>query len=99
MQKPNNRDQIAIKLSGVSKKYTIHHEKPTLVERVAKGRDEEFWVYPGKCEAFIPGAQQRITGNQKRRAERQTYQPRLTRRVGIIGLNGFWGNTTPQSTI
>ena len=37
-------NQIAIKLENVSKKYTIHHEKPTLVERLAKGRDEEFWA-------------------------------------------------------
>ncbi|MEK7543654.1 MAG: ABC transporter ATP-binding protein [Patescibacteria group bacterium] len=37
-------NQIAIKLSGVSKKYTIHHEKPTLMERLAKGKDEEFWA-------------------------------------------------------
>lgn len=44
MQKPNNRDQIAIKLSGVSKKYTIHHEKPTLAERLIKKKDEEFWA-------------------------------------------------------
>ncbi|MEK7119077.1 MAG: signal peptidase I [Patescibacteria group bacterium] len=35
---------IAIKLTGVSKRYTIHHEKPTLVERLAKGKDEEFWA-------------------------------------------------------
>ncbi len=35
---------IAIKLTGVSKQYTIHHEKPTLVERLARGRDEEFWA-------------------------------------------------------
>lgn len=35
-------NQIAIKLSGVTKKYIIHHEKPTLVERLTNGRDEEF---------------------------------------------------------
>ncbi len=39
-----NKNDIAIKLSGVSKRYTIHHEKPTLVERLANGRDEEFWA-------------------------------------------------------
>lgn len=43
MQKPNNRDQIAIKLSGVTKKYTIHHDKPTLMEKLVK-RDETFWA-------------------------------------------------------
>ena len=44
MQKQNNRDQIAIKLIGVSKKYEIHHEKPTLVEKFVKGRNETFWA-------------------------------------------------------
>lgn len=39
-----NRDgDIAIQLSGVSKRYTIHHEKPTLVEKLVK-RDETFWA-------------------------------------------------------
>lgn len=37
-------DSIAIRLSGISKRYTIHHEKPTLVERLTKGKDEEFWA-------------------------------------------------------
>jgi len=32
----------AIELYGISKKYTIHHEKPTLVEKFFKGRDEKF---------------------------------------------------------
>ncbi len=35
---------IAIRLSGVSKRYTIHHEKPTLVEKLVNGRNEEFWA-------------------------------------------------------
>jgi len=35
--KPSTTDnQIAIKLVGISKKYTIHHEKPVLVERLAR---------------------------------------------------------------
>lgn len=37
-------NDIAIQLTNVSKRYTIHHEKPTLVERLAKGKDEEFWA-------------------------------------------------------
>ncbi len=41
MKKSND---IAIQLSGVSKRYTIHHEKPTLVEKLVNGRDEEFWA-------------------------------------------------------
>ncbi len=42
MKKINH--DIAINLVGISKKYTIHHEKPTLVERLTNGRDEEFWA-------------------------------------------------------
>lgn len=40
----NKTGDIAIQLMGISKRYTIHHEKPTLVERLAKGKDEEFWA-------------------------------------------------------
>ncbi len=39
-----DNSRIAIKLTGVSKLYTIHHEKPTLVEKLVKGKDEEFWA-------------------------------------------------------
>lgn len=35
---------IAIRLTGVSKKYEIHHEKPTLVEKFVKGKNETFWA-------------------------------------------------------
>lgn len=38
------RNNSAIKLSHVSKRYTIHHEKPILVEHLIKGRHEEFWA-------------------------------------------------------
>lgn len=38
------KNNIAIRLTDVSKRYTIHHEKPTLVERLTRGRDEEFWA-------------------------------------------------------
>lgn len=31
-----------IRLSNISKSYTIHHEKPTLIEKVVKGREEKF---------------------------------------------------------
>lgn len=40
----NNKNNIAIELSNVSKKYVIHHEKPTLLERVLQGKNEEFWA-------------------------------------------------------
>ncbi len=35
---------IAIQLTGVAKKYEIHHEKPTLVEKFVKGKNETFWA-------------------------------------------------------
>lgn len=38
----NQDNNIAIRLSGVTKQYTIHHEKPTLVEKMVKGREEKF---------------------------------------------------------
>lgn len=44
MLSKTNKNQVAIKLENVSKKYTIHHEKPTLVERLTRGKDEEFWA-------------------------------------------------------
>lgn len=43
--KPKNT--IAIRLINVSKKYEIHHEKPTLVEKFVKGRNETFWALRG----------------------------------------------------
>ncbi len=37
--------EIAVKLTGVSKKYIVHHEKPTLAENIFwRGRNEEFWA-------------------------------------------------------
>jgi ABC-type polysaccharide/polyol phosphate transport system ATPase subunit len=41
MKKANNS---AIKLINISKKYTIHHEKPTLVEHLIKTRKETFYA-------------------------------------------------------
>jgi len=38
------KKEIAVKLTKVSKKYLIHHEKPTLAERLIKGKSEEFWA-------------------------------------------------------
>jgi lipopolysaccharide transport system ATP-binding protein len=37
-------EDFAIKLTGVSKKYIVHHEKPTLVEKVIKTQNESFWA-------------------------------------------------------
>ena len=35
---------IAIRLTNVSKKYIVHHEKPTLVEKLINRKNEEFWA-------------------------------------------------------
>lgn len=35
---------LALQLAGVSKKYEIHHEKPTLVERFTSRKIETFWA-------------------------------------------------------
>lgn len=44
----NSPNDIAIQLTNVSKKYEIHHEKPTLVEKFVKSagwrRNETFWA-------------------------------------------------------
>lgn len=39
-----NQNKIAIRLTNVSKRYTIHHEKPTLVEHLINGKNETFWA-------------------------------------------------------
>ena len=44
MQSTIHNQQLAIELIGVSKKYEIHHEKPTLVEKFVKGKNETFWA-------------------------------------------------------
>lgn len=37
-------NQVAIRLINVSKRYTIHHEKPTLVEHLITSKHEKFWA-------------------------------------------------------
>lgn len=39
-----NAQEIVIQLTNVNKKYEIHHEKPTLVEKIVKGKNETFWA-------------------------------------------------------
>src|SRR3972149_3809016 len=34
--------EVAIRLTSVTKKYTLHHEKPTLVEKFVNGKEEQF---------------------------------------------------------
>ncbi len=44
MKKNPPGNQIAIQLIDVGKKYEIHHEKPTLVEKFVNGQNETFWA-------------------------------------------------------
>ena len=44
-KRSTSNNSIAIRLTNVSKRYTIHHEKPTLVEHLIKGRNEKFWAF------------------------------------------------------
>jgi len=37
-------NDISIKLTNITKEYTIHHEKPTLVEKFYRGREEKFFA-------------------------------------------------------
>ena len=37
-----HKNTFAVKLTNISKHYIIHHEKPTLVERVINGKNEKF---------------------------------------------------------
>lgn len=39
-----DKKDVAVTLISVSKKYEIHHEKPTLVEKFVKGNNETFWA-------------------------------------------------------
>lgn len=53
---------LAIKLSHISKKYEIHHEKPTLVEKFIKGRNETFWALRDVNLEFKKGERVGIIG-------------------------------------
>jgi len=57
-----HNDKIAIQLTNVSKKYEIHHEKPTLVEKFVKGRNETFWALRGINLTIYRGDRIGITG-------------------------------------
>lgn len=66
---------IAIKLSGISKRYTIHHEKPTLVERLAKGKDEEFWALKDINLTIRKGERMGLPASPPRSYRRAEYLP------------------------
>lgn len=61
MKKQND---IAIKLSNISKKYILHHQKPTLVENIFKfGQREEFWALKNINLEIKKGQSLGIVGN------------------------------------
>lgn len=55
---------IAIKLTGISKKYILHHQKPTLVENIFKvGKKEAIWALKDINLAINQGEKIGIIGN------------------------------------
>jgi teichoic acid transport system ATP-binding protein len=44
MKKLKTNQSYAVKLTNISKMYEIHHEKPTLVEKLIKGQNETFYA-------------------------------------------------------
>lgn len=52
-----------LKLENISKKYILHHEKPTLVENILSGRNkEEFWALKDINLTIKPGESVGIIG-------------------------------------
>ena len=43
----NTEDNFAIKLAGITKKYLVYHNRPTLTERLFKSTAEEFYALKG----------------------------------------------------
>lgn len=62
MQSTIHNQQLAIKLTNVNKKYEIHHEKPTLVEKFVKGPNETFWALKNVNLTIEKGAKVGIIG-------------------------------------
>ncbi len=44
MKGTRTKRQVSIQLIGINKRYELYHEKPTLVEKFVKGRNETFWA-------------------------------------------------------
>lgn len=42
--KLKDKSQLAVRLTNVTKKYLIHHEKPTLIEKLFKNKIDEFYA-------------------------------------------------------
>jgi len=55
-------NNIAIKLTNVTKRYTIHHEKPTLVEHLINGKNESFDALEGINLTITKGEKVGIIG-------------------------------------
>ncbi len=60
--KINNRSKVAIKITNVSKKYVIHHEKPTLIEKIIKSKRDEFYALQNINLNIIKGEKLGIIG-------------------------------------
>lgn len=54
---------VSVKLTNVSKKYTLHHEKPTLVENIlARKKEDEFWALNNINLSIMKGEKVGIIG-------------------------------------
>ena len=56
------KNEVAIKLVDVNKRYTIHHEKPTLVEHLITGKCEDFWALKNINLEILKGEKVGIIG-------------------------------------
>jgi len=56
------KKNTAIKLTGVSKTYELHHERPTLVEKFVNGRNETFWALKNINVSIYKGERVGIIG-------------------------------------
>lgn len=59
----NPQNNIVISITNISKKYEIHHEKPTLVEKFVKGKNEIFWALNNVSFAIKRGEKVGIVGH------------------------------------
>jgi len=56
------KSPTVLQLKNVSKKYEIHHEKPTLVEKFVKSKNETFWALSGINISIAKGQKVGIIG-------------------------------------
>lgn len=62
MKRIQNNRPIAVRFANVSKKYEIHHEKPTFVEKFVKGNNETFWALKQVSFSIYKGEKVGIIG-------------------------------------